>query len=163
MNATISHLREHIRTRSSRANLPGSRLDVNRVRALVGARLKILSSIWGLRKLAIIQFSTNSTLHIHPRTGEFFRVSAKPTPVNRKNPPPNQLVSDTTARRPSQPGPPPQLTAAVVRCTADIAPLPGEKPRSNQVCRPALSGPVRNSVEIGATESAGTRLRTASG
>jgi hypothetical protein len=82
MNATISHLREHIRTRSSRANLPGSRLDANRVRALFGARLKILSSIRGLRKSAMIQFSASSTLHIHPRIGEFRSVYAKPAPLN---------------------------------------------------------------------------------
>jgi len=38
INATISHLREHIRTRSSRAILPGPWADKNRTRAVVEAR-----------------------------------------------------------------------------------------------------------------------------
>jgi hypothetical protein len=74
-NATISHLREHIRTRSSRAILPGRQADKNALR-----------SIRVLRKSAMIQFSAGSTLYFHPRWGETFSVKVEPAPENRKNP-----------------------------------------------------------------------------
>src|ERR1700686_4740823 len=60
-NATISHLREHIRTRSSRAILPGLRADKN-----------AWNSFRVLRKSAMIQFSAGSTLRFHPCGGETF-------------------------------------------------------------------------------------------
>jgi hypothetical protein len=60
-NATTSHLREHIRTRSSRAILPRRWADKNRVRALLGARQTNVRSIRVLRKSAMIQFSAGST------------------------------------------------------------------------------------------------------
>ncbi|HEV7966379.1 MAG TPA: hypothetical protein VGP19_02345 [Candidatus Acidoferrales bacterium] len=77
-NATISHLREHIRTLSSRTILPGLQADNNRVRALHSAAKvfwrvgdlepgpTIAKSIRMLRKSAMIEHPAGSSLRIIP-------------------------------------------------------------------------------------------------
>jgi hypothetical protein len=90
-NATISHLREHIRIRSSRAILLGLQADKNRKRALralaiaptlarrrLGVRQIIVRSIRVPRKPAMIQFSAGPTPHFHSWGGETFSVNMQP-------------------------------------------------------------------------------------
>jgi len=91
-SATNSHLREHIRTRSSTAILPEFRAEINELRFI---RVR--------RNSAMIPFSAGYRARLTSAGANVQRKSAA-IALELEKPPINRPVSDTTATRPSQPG-----------------------------------------------------------
>src|SRR5665213_2361637 len=136
----MGHLREYIRTRSSRANLPGFRADKNRVRARVAARqyamlydlrnlsgqVRHLAWCWGRGAKKIkFNFRAGTALWVPPCRVLCTYQKCSPR-LGIEKAPNNSAVSVTTAspfkstREPRAT----QLTAALVRCTGEAATLP---------------------------------------